>query len=64
VKIEAIGSELKVYVDGTLILSAVDNTMGSGTFALYSWGNTGAYFDDIKIINKSGSTPPLPAGDY
>ncbi len=49
VKIAAQGSTLKLSIDGSQIFSVNDNTFSYGTIALYSWGNAGAYFDDILV---------------
>jgi hypothetical protein len=49
VKISAQGSTLQVSIDGSPVFSANDSTFSSGTIALYSWGNTGSYFDDILV---------------
>jgi hypothetical protein len=49
VKIAAHGSTLQVSIDGNPIFSATDSTFSSGTIALYCWGNTGSYFDDITV---------------
>jgi hypothetical protein len=47
--IVAWGSRLQVYVDGGLLLSALDSRLASGGIALYSSGNKGSVFDDIRI---------------
>ncbi len=49
VAVLARGTALRVYVDGTLLLSAEDGRMGSGGMALYSSGNKGSVFDDIVV---------------
>ncbi len=49
VKIAAQGSSLQVSIDGSPVFSVNDSTFSSGTIALYSWGNVGAYFDDIMV---------------
>ncbi|MBC8470383.1 MAG: hypothetical protein H8D56_13010, partial [Planctomycetes bacterium] len=49
VKISAQGSLLNVSIDGSPVFSVNDSTFSSGTIALYSWGNAGAYFDDILV---------------
>ena len=49
VKISAQGSLLQVSIDGSPVFSVNDSTFSSGTIALYSWGNTGSYFDDIMV---------------
>jgi hypothetical protein len=49
VKISAQGSLLNVSIDGSPVFSVNDSTFSSGTIALYSWGNSGSYFDDIMV---------------
>jgi hypothetical protein len=49
VTISAQGSTLQVSIDGSPVFSATDNSFLTGTIALYSWGNTGSYFDDILV---------------
>ncbi|MCP4259775.1 MAG: hypothetical protein GY774_20020, partial [Planctomycetes bacterium] len=53
VKIVAQGSSLQVSIDGSSVFSVNDSTFSSGTIALYSWGNEGAYFDDILVEDLS-----------
>ncbi|MHC4727548.1 MAG: hypothetical protein ACYS17_10005, partial [Planctomycetota bacterium] len=63
-EIAAQGTSLQVSIDGTLVLSATDNSFISGTIALYSWGNAGSYFDDIVVDGSSGANqaPVASAG--
>jgi len=49
VKISTQGSLLQVSIDGSPVFSVNDSTFSSGSIALYSWGNTGSYFDDIMV---------------
>ncbi|HUU18904.1 MAG TPA: family 16 glycoside hydrolase, partial [Sedimentisphaerales bacterium] len=49
VKIVAQGSTLQVSIDGSPVFSVNDSSLSSGTIALYSWGNTGSYFDNIRV---------------
>ncbi|MCF6324799.1 MAG: alginate lyase family protein [Gammaproteobacteria bacterium] len=42
------GSEIKVYFDGTLILSATDSSLGAGRVGVGSY-NDSAYFDDVSV---------------
>ncbi|MDT8302960.1 MAG: hypothetical protein RQ760_15875, partial [Sedimentisphaerales bacterium] len=48
---------LQVSIDGSPVFSVNDSTFSSGTIALYSWGNSSSYFDDI-LVEGSGTTPP------
>jgi len=52
-KIGAHGSTLQVSIDGSPIFSVNDSSLSSGTIALYSWGNTGSYFDDVVVESLS-----------
>ena len=45
----ACGPILRVDVDGELIFCAADDTFASGSIALYSWGNAGSSFDDVRL---------------
>jgi hypothetical protein len=60
VKIAAQGSSLQVSIDGSPVFSVNDSTFSSGTIALYSWGNTGSYFDDILVDGSSGGVNQAP----
>jgi hypothetical protein len=40
---------LQLSIDGSLVFTVNDSTFSYGTIALYSWGNAGAYFDDIMV---------------
>ncbi|MFQ5808337.1 MAG: chitobiase/beta-hexosaminidase C-terminal domain-containing protein, partial [Armatimonadota bacterium] len=42
------GPRITVYLDGEKDLEATDHTLGKGTFALYSWGSTGAKFRNVR----------------
>jgi outer membrane protein assembly factor BamB len=42
------GSKMTVFVDGERDLEATDPTIAAGTYALYSWGSTGAQFRNVK----------------
>ncbi|UCG46059.1 MAG: DUF1080 domain-containing protein [Phycisphaerales bacterium] len=51
--ISALGPAIEVSIDGEVIFSVMDRyfepPFGSGTIALYSWGNMGSCFDDIVV---------------
>ncbi len=49
VKIGAYGSILQVSINGSPIFLVNDSSLSSGTIALYSWGNVGSYFDNIRV---------------
>lgn len=48
------GDTIKAYLDGNLILSAVDNQFSSGKIGLLSYANAGAFYDSVTV-----STTPL-----
>ncbi|MDT8303290.1 MAG: FG-GAP-like repeat-containing protein, partial [Sedimentisphaerales bacterium] len=54
VKIAVQGSLLQVSIDGSPVFSVNDSTFSSGSIALYSWGNSSSYFDDILVEGLSG----------
>lgn len=63
VQITAKGSSLSVAIDGQPVLSATDDSLASGTIALYSYYNAGSYFEDVQVQDLlSGST--LLAEDF
>jgi hypothetical protein len=57
VKISAQGDLLNVFIDGNPVFSATDSSFSSGSIALYSWGNSSSYFDNI-LVEDSNTTPP------
>jgi pectate lyase len=69
-KLEAFGSTLRGYLDGTLVVSAVDSSFSAGRIGLFTRYASGA-FDDLQVSDQPdpGSTTspppssPPPAGD-
>jgi hypothetical protein len=49
VRIVAQGTLLTVSIDGVPVFSVTDAAISSGGIALYSWGNSGGYFDDVAV---------------
>ncbi len=49
------GTEIKVAVDGTTIIGVDDLGLSYGTIALYSFGEAGAYFDNVKVQSVSSA---------
>jgi hypothetical protein len=49
VRIVAQGPLLTVSIDGVPVFSVTDAAISSGGIGLYSWGNSGCYFDDVVI---------------
>ena len=48
-EIVADGNELEIFVNGSSILLSTDDSLDSGTIALYSCYNSGSYFDNIIV---------------
>lgn len=44
---------IQIYIDGDLIFTVPDSSLDSGSIALYCWGNTGSFFDNIVVENLS-----------
>lgn len=53
-KVSIVGENIKVFIDNSPIFDVIDSSLATGKIAMYSWGNTGAYFDDVIV-----STAPL-----
>ena len=51
---EVRGNTIRAYLNGNLILSAVDNEYSAGRIGLLSYANTGAYYDSVSV-----TTDPL-----
>jgi hypothetical protein len=49
IQIIADGSLLEVYIDGALVFSVTDSSIGQGSVAFYCWGNEGGNFDDVLV---------------
>jgi len=43
------GTHIEVAIDGTTIVSVDDPSLSYGTVALYSFGDAGAYFDNVEV---------------
>lgn len=48
-KVRAVGSNIQVFVDNSLVFNVNDADLAAGKIALYDWGNQSAYFDDVKV---------------
>lgn len=46
------GDTLRAYLNGDLILSALDETYESGRIGLLSYANTGAYYDSVAVTEN------------
>lgn len=65
VKVTALGNRIQVYLDGVLLFDVTDNSISSGRIALYSWGNDGSRFDQIRVTPLSFfiASTSLPNGE-
>ena len=52
VRIVLDGPTITVSLDGQEDLKATDETLTSGTVALYSWGSTGSKFRGVRLIGR------------
>ena len=43
---------IRAYLDGKLILTALDSTYESGKIGMLSYANSGAYYDDISVSEE------------
>ncbi|MBO4207087.1 DUF1080 domain-containing protein, partial [Micromonospora echinofusca] len=55
-KLEAVGSSLRGYVDGTLLVQATDGAYGTGRAGLAT-SYASATFDDVEVATASGAPP-------
>jgi hypothetical protein len=54
VRVLAIGSVLKVYVDNGEVFSVTDSSFSKGTIALYNSSNPGVSFDNVVVRSEAG----------
>ena len=45
----AVGSTIKISVNGSQVFSVQDSSLPTGKVGLYSWGNQSSYFDNVRI---------------
>jgi hypothetical protein len=57
VTVEAIGSSLRVYMDGAPVFAVDDATMHQGRIGLYCWANAGARFSDVTVDDYRADAP-------
>jgi polysaccharide export outer membrane protein len=55
VKIEAVKDNIKVSIDGSLILDVTDDALNQGKVGLYCWGNAGSEFRNISVTSFKGA---------
>lgn len=58
VTLDVRGNEFRAYLNGELILEAVDETFATGRVGLMSYANTGALFDDVLVTLEPHIAPP------
>ena len=46
------GDTIRAFLNGNLILTAIDATYSSGKIGMLSYANSGAYYDDISITEE------------
>ncbi len=51
----ACGPIIQVFIDANLIFQVCDNSINSGSIALYSWANAASFFDNIVVERISAS---------
>jgi hypothetical protein len=58
-RLECVGSSLKAYVNGVLLLSATDTLFKTGPIAVGGWNAIEA-FDNVRVVALGASPPPPP----
>ncbi len=59
VEMRMLGDRIQVLIDGNLIFDVNDGSLDHGAIALYSWGNTGIYFDNVAVFAQDTLISPL-----
>ena len=49
---DAIGSNIRISLDGVELANVTDSGISQGSVALYCWGQQGAFFDYFKFISN------------
>jgi hypothetical protein len=57
ITVEAVGSSIKVYQDGSLVFDVDDNTFAEGGIGLYCWANFAAQFTDVRVDDFGKNAP-------
>jgi hypothetical protein len=57
ITIEAIGTSLRVYQDGTLVFDVTDTMLPKGSIGLYCWDSTTARFSDVRVDDFRQQAP-------
>ena len=53
VVVSGVGTELKVVLDGTLLVTVIDAELDAGRVALYCWSNPGAEFRSLLVLDRT-----------
>jgi len=48
-RIRANGSDISIYINGSLVGEVLDSDIANGGVGLYSWANSGSYFDNMIV---------------
>ena len=66
-QVTCLGDNIRTYVNGELVFDVTDSTHNQGTVALYCWGQSNQWFDDVYVLTGAtdlvGPVPPL-GGTY
>jgi hypothetical protein len=57
ITVEATGSSIRLYQDGSLIFGVNDVSIDHGSIGLYSWKNSGARFTDLRVDDLRAEAP-------
>lgn len=61
ITVEAIGGNLRIYQDGTLVFEANDAALPKGSIGLYCYENPGSRFSDVRVDDfRQPVVPALP----
>ncbi len=55
INIESYNGRIVISVNNSTLFDFSDSTFASGKIALYSWGNQGAFFDNVLVFSESGA---------
>lgn len=55
-EVKVIGDRIVCYIDGDKYFDVFDDSHDSGTIALYTWGHSDNYFDDVTVLGQGPFT--------
>lgn len=64
IKIKAIGKNIELYIDNSLIFTITDISHKFGKIGLYSWANDHSEFSDLSVLPMSSDAPPSKKSNY